>query len=95
MDLDGPAEFVAIVEGARSSLHNLQVILVGASIRHDDLEVAVTHWSGVTAQGDIIERDTVEALRIVHGRVAEHWGMEIRTSSTRPEAGEPTDGRFQ
>lgn len=53
------------------------------------------HWSGVTAQGDLIKRDTVETLRVQHGQVAEHWGMETRSSSTHPEAGGLMAGRSQ
>lgn len=88
MDLAGRAEFVAIVKGAPTSLPNLHVSLAGECIRHDDLEVAVMHWSGRAADGYLIDRYTVETVRIEGGHIAEHWGMEVRTSTTWPTGGE-------
>lgn len=29
--------------------------------------------------GVAVERDTVETVRIEHGKVVEHWGLEIRS----------------
>lgn len=79
IDFDGPAEFIAIVESARSSLPDLRVQLVAEPIRHQDLEVAILRWVSRSADEVVVERDTVETLRIENGQVAEHWGVEVRS----------------
>lgn len=81
LDADGPDEFVAIVRSARSSLPELHVSVSGDPLRHADLEVAILHWVSQLPEGPIIERDTVETVRIEDGRVAEHWGLEIRSTT--------------
>jgi predicted SnoaL-like aldol condensation-catalyzing enzyme len=81
LNVDGPTEFIAIVMSARSALPNLHVWVAGAPLRQDDLEVALLHWSSQAGDGRTVERDTVETLRIESGRVAEHWGIEVRSTT--------------
>lgn len=80
LTVDGPEEFVAIVHSARSSLPDLEVSVSGDPVRHEDLEVAILHWVSRPSEGPVVERDTVETVRIEDGRVTEHWGMEIRST---------------
>lgn len=81
LEVDGPAEFIAIVHSARSSLPELEVFVSGAPVRHADLEVAILHWVSRPSGGPVVERDTVETVRIEDQKVVEHWGMEIRNNA--------------
>ena len=74
LDLDGPAEFAAIVELARSSLPGLRVgsrVVVDAGPGY---VAAVFVWSS-----SVGVRETLEVLRVEDGLVVEHWGAEVPT----------------
>jgi hypothetical protein len=78
-DLTGPDEFTAVVAGARRSLGELAVRVASAVTWADDLCVAVLAWRGQDRGGAVVERETVETLRLdATGKIAEHWGSEIR-----------------
>jgi SnoaL-like polyketide cyclase len=78
-DLIGPDEFTAVVAGARRSLGELAVRVASAVTWADDLGVAVLAWRGRDGTGAVVERETVETLRLdATGKIAEHWGLEIR-----------------
>lgn len=79
MDLIGPDEFTAVVAGARRSLGELAVRVASAVTWADDLCVAVLAWRGRDRSGAVVERETVETLRLdATGKIAEHWGLEVR-----------------
>lgn len=79
-DLVGPEEFAVVVAGARHGLGELAVRLASEVIWVDDLCVAVLAWRGKDRSGVIIERETVETLRLdPAGKIAEHWGLQIRS----------------
>jgi len=85
-DLKGPEEFTAVVTGARRSLDDLAVRVRSPVTRADDLAVAVLGWRGRDRSGALVERETVEVLRLdVSGRIVEHWGLEIRRALTGAE----------
>jgi predicted SnoaL-like aldol condensation-catalyzing enzyme len=78
-DLIGPDEFTAVVAGARRSLGGLAVRVASAVTWADDLCVAVLAWRGRNRSGTVVERETVETLRLdAEGKIAEHWGSEVR-----------------
>jgi predicted SnoaL-like aldol condensation-catalyzing enzyme len=78
-DLIGPAEFIAVVAGARRSLGNLNVRVASAVTCAGDLCVAVLAWRGRNRNGTAVERETVETLRLdTTGKIVEHWGWEVR-----------------
>lgn len=78
-DLIGPDEFTAVVTGARGSLGELAVRVASAVTWADDLCVAVLAWRGRNRSGAVVERETVETLRLdAVGKIAEHWGSEVR-----------------
>jgi hypothetical protein len=79
MDLIGPDEFTAVVAGARRSLGELAVRVASPVTWADDLCVAVLAWRGRDRTGAVVERKTVETLRLdATGKIAEHWGLEVR-----------------
>src|SRR4051812_18753429 len=71
LDLVGPAEFRAIVDGARRSMPNLTVTIEGEVIEDRGFVAFRLRWSS-----DNAERETLEMLRMEHGKVVEHWGGE-------------------
>jgi SnoaL-like domain len=78
-DLIGPDEFTAVVAGARRSLGGLVVRVASAVTWAGDLCVAVLAWRGRDRGGAVVERETVETLRLdAAGKIAEHWGLEVR-----------------
>jgi hypothetical protein len=88
-DLVGPDEFTAVVADARHSLGELAVRVASPVTWAGELCVAVLAWRGRDRSGVVVERETVEALRLdATGKVAEHWGLEVR----RRRAGPPAAG---
>ena len=75
LDIDGPEEFKAIVNGARKSLNNLNVTIEDI-IADDKSVVARLRWHATDDSGKKIERETIDMLRIQNNKVAEHWGAE-------------------
>lgn len=73
--VDGPAEFKQIVTGARKSLPNLNVTIEDIFTEEDKV-VARLQWHSTDSDGKKIERETIEILRLLDGKVAEHWGAE-------------------
>jgi len=73
--VDGPDEFVAIVSRVRRSLPDLRV-RVAHLMGERDLVAARLTWHGTDEQGTRVERGTIEVMRFVDGRAAEHWGAE-------------------
>jgi len=71
--LEGPEEFVMIVEGARAALPGLQVAVLGSTLI-DDLLIGLFSW---TSKALDLQRLTVEVLRLQDAEVVEHWGMEL------------------
>jgi predicted SnoaL-like aldol condensation-catalyzing enzyme len=83
MDLIGPDEFTAVVAGARRGLGELTVRVASAVTSAGDLCVAVLAWRGRDRSGAVVERETVETLRLdAAGKVAEHWGLRVRCRVT-------------
>jgi SnoaL-like polyketide cyclase len=78
-DLVGPDEFTAVVAGARHSLGELAVRVASAVTWTDDLCVAVLAWRGRDRGDAVVERETLEVLRVdATGKIAEHWGWQLR-----------------
>jgi ketosteroid isomerase-like protein len=73
----GPDGFVAVVAAARRGYAKLGVtvedLIVGV-----DRAAARLHWRGERADGEIIERDTIDILRVTDGQAVEHWGARAR-----------------
>jgi predicted SnoaL-like aldol condensation-catalyzing enzyme len=72
--LEGPEEFIAIVETVRKATPSLRVTLSG-SVQVDDLMIGLLRWTGESLE----ERLTVEVLRRRDSLVVEHWGMKLRS----------------
>jgi predicted SnoaL-like aldol condensation-catalyzing enzyme len=81
LDATGSEEFKQIVLGARTSLPNLQVT-IKALVAEGDTVVARLYWQSTHPAGKTIERETIDMLRFVNGKVAEHWGAEAWRKET-------------
>lgn len=75
LDATGPEEFKQIVLSARQSLPNLKVTIEDI-VAEDDKVVTRLHWHSTDPAGKTIERETIDILRFVGGKVVEHWGAE-------------------
>jgi predicted SnoaL-like aldol condensation-catalyzing enzyme len=81
LDVAGAEEFKQIVLGARKSLPNLHVT-IEALIAEGDTVVARLHWQSTQPAGKNVDRETIDMLRFVDGKVAEHWGAETWATET-------------
>ncbi len=81
LDGTGSEEFKQIVLGARKSLPSLHVTIEDI-IAEGDTVVARLHWHSTHPAGKNIDRETIDILRFVNGKVVEHWGAEAWTTET-------------
>ncbi|HEU5369640.1 MAG TPA: ester cyclase [Ktedonobacterales bacterium] len=81
VDAAGAEEFKQIVLGARASLPNLQVT-IEALIAEGESVAARLHWHSAHPSGNVIDRETIDMLRFVDGKVVEHWGAEAWAKET-------------
>ena len=81
LEAAGAEEFKQIVLSARTSLPNLQV-MIEALIAEGDSVVARLHWHSAQPTGKVIDRETIDMLRFVQGKVVEHWGAEAWMTET-------------
>lgn len=75
LDVSGSEEFKQIVMGARMSLPNLR-LTVEDVIAEDEKVTTRLNWHSTHPTGKQVDRETIEILRFVHGKVVEHWGAE-------------------
>lgn len=71
--MHGPDGFATVVATARSNWEVLDVV-VEDLIEGDDRVAARLRWHGTRASGQVVERETVEIVRLEGGRAIEHWG---------------------
>ncbi len=80
LQVDGPEEFRQIVVGARKSLPNLLVTIKDTIIK-DNKIVARLGWRSVADDGSRVERETIDILHLVDGKVSQHWGAQSWSKS--------------
>ena len=71
----GPAGFARVV-GAARRLRDLEV-RVEDLFANEDRAVARLSWHGIAADGRIVERETIDIIRVADGRAVEHWGSRL------------------
>lgn len=71
MTNEGAEEFKAIVKLARSSMPGLKVSIIEPIIADNNMVAARLLW-----QSNVVERETIEMLKIEQGKFVEHWGAE-------------------
>jgi len=81
MDIDGPDEFKQIVRNVRESVQKVEVTIKDLIIEENKV-VGRLHWHIIDRAGKEIHRETIDILRLVDGRVLEHWGAEAWRKET-------------
>lgn len=84
LDVTGPEEFRQIVLAARKSLPQLQVTIEDMLAENDTVALRL-HWRSTPPAGKTIDRETLDILRYVNGKVVEHWGAEAWTTAKTPK----------
>lgn len=51
-----------------------------------DLAAARIRWHGELLTGDVVDRETIDVVRVTDARAVEHWGAEA-WSRERPASG--------
>ena len=69
----GPDGFSQVVNAARLPYRKLSVEVVELRSGAESAEARL-RWYGVRHNGATVERETIEVIRAVNGRVVEHWG---------------------
>src|SRR5437867_8475624 len=73
--LHGPAGFRQVVATARRVFDRLDVtiedLIVGV-----DRAAARIRWRGVSAEGVVAERETIDIVRFARKKAVEHWGAK-------------------
>ena len=93
--LSGPEGFRRVVSAARDAMPNLHVSIEDL-ITEGDRVVARLRWHAPVVANQSSERETIDVLRIVDGRLAEHWGASVDVLPAAPDgsasAGTVRDG---
>jgi len=79
MNVSGQEEFKQIVTLARKSLPNLHVTIEDL-IAEGNTVVARLQWHSTDIKSKRIDRETIDILHFVNGKIVEHWGAESWSS---------------
>jgi hypothetical protein len=80
-DVLGIDGFCNVVNAARRSLGSLSVSIEDG-FGERDRAVARLRWRGEDATGAVVERETIDIIRVVRGLAVEHWGAECWSRSS-------------
>ncbi len=69
----GTAGFATVVAAARGGCRALDVTIEDL-IAADDRAAARLRWRCTRPSGEVVERETLEIVRISDGKALEHWG---------------------
>ncbi|MGZ6987253.1 MAG: ester cyclase [Ilumatobacteraceae bacterium] len=72
-ELRSPEGFRQVVAAARSGFSELSVAVLDYVVEGDKV-VARIEWRGTRSTGEIEQRETIDIVRVVNGKAAEHWG---------------------
>lgn len=65
--------FIDVVEASWAGFE-LKMVTVEDLFAADDRAVARIRWRGRRHDGEELDRETIDIVRIAHGRAVEHWG---------------------
>jgi predicted ester cyclase len=75
--LVGPDGFMRVVGTVQSVCPQLR-IEVEDEVSEGDRVAARLRWTFRGEAGQLVQRRTIELLRVEHGRAAEHWGAKVQ-----------------
>jgi predicted SnoaL-like aldol condensation-catalyzing enzyme len=79
-DIRGSEGFSRVVQAARTALSHLDVTIEDL-IAEGDKVAARIHWYGSLPNGETVERETLDIIRVTDGRAVEHWGTQLWSTS--------------
>ena len=82
-EVRGASGFANVVQVARRAVSGLEVRIEDV-ITEDDRVAARINWQGVSADGRMVERETIDIIRVVDDKAVEHWGAEMWSRSSDP-----------
>lgn len=82
-EVRGASGFANVVQVARRAVSGLEVRIEDV-ITEDDRVAARINWQGVSADGRMLERETIDIIRVVDDKAVEHWGAEMWSRSSDP-----------
>jgi predicted SnoaL-like aldol condensation-catalyzing enzyme len=81
--IHGTEGFSKVVGAARSSFVRLE-IEVEDVVAEGDRAVGRIRWHGELPGGELVERETIDIVRVVNDRAVEHWGAETWSRRRSP-----------
>jgi hypothetical protein len=75
-EIQGVAGFCEVVRAARSTYTTLDVWAEDL-LSDGDRAVARIRWRGVLPTGIVVDRETIDIVRVADGLAAEHWGCRV------------------
>ncbi len=76
VEIRGATGFCDVVRAARSAYMSLNVWAVDV-ISDRERAAARIRWQGTLPSGVVVDRETIDIIRIAAGRAVEHWGCRI------------------
>ena len=76
VDICGIAGFAAVVAAARAAFTELHVEAADL-IAEGDRAVARIRWHGTRPDGGVVDRETIDVIRVADGLAVEHWGAQV------------------
>ena len=71
--IHGAVGFAQVVATARAAYRTLEVTIEDLVVA-EDRAAARLRWRGTRPSGELVERETLEIVRIAEGVAVEHWG---------------------
>jgi len=79
VEVRGVSGFRSVVAAARGAFSELRAEPVEL-IAERDCAVARIRWHGIHADGKVVERETIDMVRVANGLAVEHWGAQLSTT---------------
>jgi len=71
--IHGAEGFAQVVAAARAAYRALEVTVEDLVVA-EDRAAARLSWRGTRPSGEVVERETLEIVRVQEGKAIEHWG---------------------
>jgi predicted SnoaL-like aldol condensation-catalyzing enzyme len=73
--IHGASGFNEVVSAARRPFVRLEIEVVDV-IAEGDRAVGRIRWHGELPTGEVVDRETIDIVRVANGLAVEHWGAE-------------------
>ena len=76
VEICGTAGFASVVAAARAAFTELHVEAADL-IAEGDRAAARIRWRGTRPDGGVVDRETIDVIRVAGGLAVEHWGAQV------------------